>query len=51
MRTLDEIIVAAAPNFHRKMWDNTIGYSTYEYRYASGRTGVWPILGLANNKA
>jgi Domain of unknown function (DU1801) len=51
MCTLDEMIVAAAPNFHRKMWDNTIGYGTYEYQYASGRTGEWPILGLANNQA
>ena len=33
------------------MWgDAIVGFGTYEYRYASGREGTWPRLGLSPRK-
>ncbi len=34
-----------------KMWGSSIiGFGTYEYRYASGRTGAWPRVGFSPRK-
>jgi len=31
-----------------KMWGTSIvGYGTYDYKYASGREGSWPIIGFS----
>ena len=33
------------------MWgENIIGFGAYEYRYASGRTGDWPVTGVSPRK-
>ena len=35
-----------------RMWgDSIIGFDAYEYTYASGRSGRWPMLGLSPRKA
>lgn len=34
-----------------KMWgDRMIGFGSYRYRYASGRQGDWPVIGLSPGK-
>lgn len=34
-----------------KMWGGSIvGYDSYHYEYASGRTGDWPIIGFSPRK-
>ena len=31
-----------------KMWgDSIVGYDSYDYKYASGREGAWPICGFS----
>lgn len=31
-----------------KMWgSNIVGYGSYDYKYASGREGTWPICGFS----
>lgn len=31
-----------------KMWgDSIVGYDSYDYKYASGREGTWPICGFS----
>lgn len=33
------------------MWgDSIVGFGTYQYVYASGRTGDWPLVGFAPRK-
>lgn len=33
------------------MWgDNIVGFGTYRYTYASGRTGDWPVVGFSPRK-
>ncbi|NOT62505.1 MAG: DUF1801 domain-containing protein [Acidobacteria bacterium] len=35
-----------------KMWGaSIIGFGTYTYHYASGRSGDWPLVGLSPRKA
>ncbi len=34
-----------------QMWGaNIVGFGTYHYRYASGRTGDWPLAGFSPRK-
>lgn len=34
-----------------KMWgDSLVGYGSYHYEYASGRSGDWPLTGLSPRK-
>lgn len=34
------------------MWgDSIIGFGTYSYKYATGKEGVWPAVGLSPRKA
>ena len=34
-----------------KMWGaNIVGFGSYHYTYASGRTGDWPLIGFAPRK-
>ena len=34
-----------------KMWgDSIIGFGSYHFRYASGRTGDWPLTGVSPRK-
>lgn len=40
-----------ATNCEPTMWGpSIIGFGTYAYAYASGRTGNWPIIGLSPRK-
>lgn len=40
-------VTGAAP----VMWgDSIVGFGTYHYRYASGRAGDWPAVGLSPRK-
>jgi len=40
-------VTGAAP----VMWgDSIVGFGTYHYRYASGREGDWPAIGLSPRK-
>ena len=35
-----------------RMWGPSIvGFGTYDFRYASGRTGTWPRVGFSPRKA
>jgi len=40
-----------APDIRSYVDRGFLAYGRYEYRYASGRTGDWFVLGLASNKA
>lgn len=34
-----------------RMWgDSIVGFGRYRYRYASGRTGEWPLVGFSPRK-
>lgn len=48
--SLDAQIRAAAPGLDRRMQSGMIAYGHYTYRYATGRTGEWFLVGLASNK-
>jgi hypothetical protein len=54
LKLLDKLIRKAAPNLAPYfMAGDTItllGYGKYLYKYASGREGVWPTVGLATQK-
>lgn len=49
-----ETIIALMKNATKHdpvMWGTSIiGFGTYKYSYASGRTGDWPIIGLSPRK-
>ena len=35
-----------------RLWDpNIVGFGHYTYKYASGRTGEWPLVGFSPRKA
>lgn len=54
VRALHRLITRTAPSLKPKLWEVGtigIGYGTYHYRYASGREGDWPVLGLASRAA
>lgn len=50
LRTLHELIRAAAPRLEPTMAFGILGYGIYHYRYASGREGDATVVGLASNK-
>jgi hypothetical protein len=44
-------LMAEATGAEPAMWGTAIiGFGTYHYRYASGRTGDWPAVGLSPRK-
>jgi uncharacterized protein YdhG (YjbR/CyaY superfamily) len=47
---LHEVIRATVPELDPHVVSGMLGYGSYHYRYASGREGDWPILGLASRK-
>lgn len=47
---LHELIRATVPELDPHVASGMLGYGSYHYRYASGREGDWPILGLASRK-
>jgi hypothetical protein len=54
VRALHRLITKTAPKLKPKIWGGMadgIGYGSYHYRYASGREGDWPILGLSSRAA
>jgi uncharacterized protein YdhG (YjbR/CyaY superfamily) len=51
LRALHRFITKTAPNLKPKIWSGMaegIGYGSFHYRYASGREGDWPVLGLSS---
>lgn len=41
-------IMRAVTGSRPKMWgDSIVGYDSYDYKYASGREGTWPICGFS----
>ena len=50
IRTLHELIQAAAPGLEASADARMIGYGPYHYRYASGREGDSHLISLASNK-
>ena len=51
LRELHRLIIRTAPKLRPKLGSGGIGYGSYTYRYASGREGDWPILGLSSRAA
>lgn len=47
---LHELIRSTVPELDPHVVSGMLGYGSYHYRYASGREGDWPILGLASRK-
>ena len=47
---LHNAIRKAAPSLRPHIAYGNIGYGNYHYRYASGREGDWPVVGLASQK-
>jgi len=50
MKRLHDVIRKALPRLEPSIQMGMIGYGTYTYRYASGREGDCPVIGLASNK-
>lgn len=54
LRELDKLIRETAPGLQPILFDGLslmmIGYGMFHYKYASGREGDWPLIGLANQK-
>ena len=50
MLELHKLILKTVPKLKPKMYGSIIGYGEYTYKYASGRTGEWMIIGLASQK-
>lgn len=50
LQAVHDLIRTTAPTLQPAMWNAMIGYGSYHYRYASGREGDWPVIGLANQK-
>ena len=45
-------LMAGATGAEPAMWGSSIiGFGTYHYRYATGREGDWPPVGLSPRKA
>lgn len=51
MKRLHDAIRKAVPRLEPSIQMGVIGYGTYHYRYASGREGDCPVIGLASNKS
>ena len=50
LTALHKAIRKAAPSLKPHIAYGAIGYGTYHYRYASGREGDAPVVGLASQK-
>lgn len=52
LKQLHRLITKTAPKLKPRMWGEMIGigYGSYHYRYASGREGDWPVVGLSSRK-
>lgn len=54
MRELDALIRKCAPNLAPEMVEgmkmSMLGYGMTPYKYASGKTGVWPLIAIAPQK-
>ena len=50
VRHLHELIRRVAPDLEPRIQSGHLAYGTYRYRYASGREGEWPPIGLASQK-
>jgi hypothetical protein len=48
--TLINIMQAAAGEGPRMWGDNIVGFGRYRYKYATGRTGEWPLVAFAPRK-
>lgn len=47
---IHKLIASAVPNLKPHIQCGMIGYGMYHYKYASGREGDWPVIGLASQK-
>ena len=48
-----DVIIAAVPDLPCRLWDyggGVIGFGHYHYRYATGRTGEFFMIGVGNRK-
>jgi hypothetical protein len=50
LERVDEVIRSAAPQLERRLWNDTLGYGSFHYRYATGREGDSFVVGLASRK-
>lgn len=53
IRHVMDVIERAAPGLPWRLWEyagGVVGYGTYRYRYASGRTGEFFMCGVGNRK-
>lgn len=49
-RTLVDIMQEATDEGPRMWGDNIVGFGRYRYKYASGRTGEWPLVAFSPRK-
>ena len=50
VKALHALIRKAVPKLEPYLLGNMVGYGRYAYRYATGRTGEWCVIGLASQK-
>ena len=50
IQRLHDLIREVAPELEPTMEFGMLGYGKHTYRYASGRSGEWMKIGIANNK-
>jgi uncharacterized protein YdhG (YjbR/CyaY superfamily) len=50
IQRLHDLILETAPELEPTMEFGMLGYGKHAYKYASGRTGEWMKIGIANNK-
>jgi uncharacterized protein YdhG (YjbR/CyaY superfamily) len=50
IRRLHDLVRKVAPELEPTMDFGMLGYGRHAYRYASGRSGEWMKIGIANNK-
>jgi uncharacterized protein YdhG (YjbR/CyaY superfamily) len=50
IQRLHDLVLETAPELEPTMEFGMLGYGKYAYKYASGRSGEWMKIGIANNK-
>jgi uncharacterized protein YdhG (YjbR/CyaY superfamily) len=50
IQRLHDLVLETAPELEPTMEFGMLGYGKYPYKYASGRSGEWMKIGIANNK-
>jgi len=50
IQCLHDLVLRTAPELEPTMEFGMLGYGKYAYKYASGRSGEWMKIGIANNK-